>query len=52
MKGGGFGVLAKIVVGILGALLGSFVAGLLGISLGDGAMVRSFSLLPVRCCCY
>ena len=32
MKGGGFGLLGNIVVGIVGAVLGSFVFGLLGLS--------------------
>ncbi|NKB81574.1 MAG: GlsB/YeaQ/YmgE family stress response membrane protein [Nitrospirales bacterium] len=34
MKGGGFGLLGNIVVGILGAIVGGFVFGLLGISAG------------------
>jgi uncharacterized membrane protein YeaQ/YmgE (transglycosylase-associated protein family) len=34
MKGGGFGLLGNIVVGILGAVVGGFVFGLLGISAG------------------
>ena len=34
MKGGGFGLLMNIVVGIVGALIGGFVFGLLGISVG------------------
>ena len=33
-KGGGFGLLGNIVVGIIGALVGGFVFGLLGISAG------------------
>ena len=32
MKGGGFGLLDNIVVGILGAIVGGFAFGLLGIS--------------------
>ena len=32
MKGGGFGLLGNIVVGIVGAVLGGFVFGLLGIT--------------------
>ena len=32
MKGGGFGLLGNIVVGIVGAVIGGFVFGLLGIS--------------------
>ena len=34
MKGGGFGLLGDIVVGIIGAVVGGFVFGLLGISAG------------------
>ena len=34
MKGGGFGLLGNIVVGILGAVVGGWVFGLLGISAG------------------
>jgi len=32
MKGGGFGLLRNIIVGVLGALLGGFVFGLIGIA--------------------
>ena len=32
MKGGGFGLLGNIVVGIVGAVIGGFVFGLLGIT--------------------
>ena len=32
MKGSGFGILGDIVVGVVGALLGGFIFGLLGIS--------------------
>ncbi len=34
LKGGGFGLLVNIVVGILGAMVGGFAFGLLGISAG------------------
>ena len=34
MKGGGFGLLGNIVVGVIGAILGGFLFGLLGISAG------------------
>ena len=34
MRGGGFGLLGNIVVGIIGAVVGGFVFGLLGISAG------------------
>jgi uncharacterized membrane protein YeaQ/YmgE (transglycosylase-associated protein family) len=36
MKGGGFGLLGDIVVGIIGAFVGYFVLGKLGISFGVG----------------
>ncbi len=36
MKGGGYGVVGDIVVGILGALLGGFLFSSLGISAGGG----------------
>jgi uncharacterized membrane protein YeaQ/YmgE (transglycosylase-associated protein family) len=44
MKGGGFGVLMDIVVGIAGAILGGFVFGLLGIHAGGliGSIVVAF----------
>jgi uncharacterized membrane protein YeaQ/YmgE (transglycosylase-associated protein family) len=35
-KGGGFGVLANIFVGIVGAFVGGWLAGALGISFGAG----------------
>jgi len=34
MKGGGFGLLGNIVIGVVGSVLGGFVFGLLGISAG------------------
>lgn len=34
MKGGGFGLLGNIVIGIVGAVVGGFVFGLLGIKAG------------------
>jgi len=34
MKGGGFGLLGDIIVGIIGAFIGGFLFGLLGISAG------------------
>lgn len=39
MKGGGYGVVADIVLGILGAILGGWVVGMLG--LGGGGMIWS-----------
>ena len=36
MKGGGYGVIGDIIVGIIGALLGGWLFGKLGIGLGGG----------------
>ena len=36
MKGGGFGLLGDIIVGIVGAVLGGWLFGALGISAGGG----------------
>ena len=38
MKGGGFGVIGDIVVGILGALLGGWLFGMLGVGVGGGLL--------------
>ncbi len=43
IKGGGFGLVGNIVVGIIGAIIGKFVFGLLGVP----AVVRN-SALPHR----
>ena len=44
MKGGGFGLLGDIVVGIIGAFIGSWLFGVLGIFSGGfiGAVITSF----------
>jgi uncharacterized membrane protein YeaQ/YmgE (transglycosylase-associated protein family) len=34
MKGGGFGMLGDLIIGVIGALLGGFLFGLLGITAG------------------
>ena len=36
VKGGGFGLIGDLVVGIVGAVLGGFLFGTLGVSLGGG----------------
>ena len=36
MKGGGYGVIADIILGLLGGLLGGWLFGLLGIGAGGG----------------
>ena len=49
MKGGGFGVLMDIVIGIVGALIGGWVFGLLGIFPGGG-MIGSIIVAFVGAC--
>lgn len=36
MRGGGFGLIGNLVVGVIGAILGGFLFGLLGVSTGGG----------------
>ncbi|MDQ3012082.1 MAG: GlsB/YeaQ/YmgE family stress response membrane protein [Acidobacteriota bacterium] len=38
MKGGGFGLIGDIIVGIVGAFLGSWLFSLLGVSAGGGTL--------------
>jgi uncharacterized membrane protein YeaQ/YmgE (transglycosylase-associated protein family) len=43
MKGGGFGIVGDLIVGVIGALIGGFLFGLLGISAGGllGALITA-----------
>ncbi len=36
MKGGGYGVLGDIVIGIVGAIIGGWLFGVLGLTIGGG----------------
>lgn len=38
MKGGGFGVIGDIVIGVVGALIGGFLFTALGVSMGGGLL--------------
>lgn len=38
MKGGGFGVIGDIIVGVIGALIGGFLFSALGVSMGGGLL--------------
>ena len=38
MKGGGFGVVGDLIVGVIGALLGGWLLGKLGIHIGGGLL--------------
>jgi uncharacterized membrane protein YeaQ/YmgE (transglycosylase-associated protein family) len=44
MRGGGFGVIGDMIVGIIGALLGGWLFGVLGIGVGGliGAIITAF----------
>lgn len=44
MKGGGFGLVGDMIVGVIGALLGGWVLGQLGIAFGGlvGSLVTAF----------
>lgn len=44
MRGGGFGVVGDMIVGVIGALLGGWLFGVLGISAGGliGAIITAF----------
>ena len=48
MKGGGYGVLGDIIVGILGALLGGWLFGVLGI--GAGGLIGSLIVAFIGAC--
>jgi uncharacterized membrane protein YeaQ/YmgE (transglycosylase-associated protein family) len=49
MKGGGFGVLMDIVIGIVGAMIGGWVFGMLGIFSGGG-LIGSILVAFVGAC--
>jgi uncharacterized membrane protein YeaQ/YmgE (transglycosylase-associated protein family) len=49
MKGGGFGVLMDIVIGIVGAMIGGWVFGLLGI-FSSGGLIGSILVAFVGAC--
>lgn len=38
LRGGGFGLVGNLVVGVIGAVVGGFLFGLLGISTGNGTL--------------
>jgi uncharacterized membrane protein YeaQ/YmgE (transglycosylase-associated protein family) len=44
MKGGGYGVVGDMIVGVIGALIGGWLFGVLGISAGGliGAIITAF----------
>lgn len=49
MKGSGYGVISDILLGIVGAVLGGYVAGLLGIS-AQGSLVYTILIAIVGAC--
>lgn len=49
MRGGGFGVIGDIVVGIIGAFIGGWVSGLLGIG-GNYGLIGSMVIAFIGAC--
>ena len=49
VKGSGFGLIADIVLGVIGALLGGFLFGMLGVS-ADGALIGSLIVATIGAC--
>ena len=49
MKGGGFGIVGDIVVGVIGALLGGFLFSTLGVSTGGG-LIGSLIVATIGAC--
>ncbi|HET9536366.1 MAG TPA: GlsB/YeaQ/YmgE family stress response membrane protein [Mesorhizobium sp.] len=49
MKGGGFGIVGDIVVGVVGALLGGFLFSTLGVSTGGG-LIGSLIVATIGAC--
>jgi len=49
MKGGGFGIVGDIVVGVVGALLGGFLFSLFGVSAGGG-LIGSLIVATIGAC--
>jgi len=46
VKGGGFGLIVDIIVGIVGAFIGGWPSGMLGLSLGGG-LIGSVIAAPI-----
>jgi uncharacterized membrane protein YeaQ/YmgE (transglycosylase-associated protein family) len=49
MKGGGFGLVGDILVGVVGALLGGFLFSMLGLSAGGG-LIGSLIVATIGAC--
>src|ERR1700736_5238720 len=50
MRGGGYGVIGDIVVGFTGALLGGWLAGVLGIGVGSSSLTVSIVVAFIGAC--
>ena len=51
VRGAGFGIVADMLIGIIGAFIGSWVLPKLGIHLGTGMSARSSTRRSARSCC-
>jgi uncharacterized membrane protein YeaQ/YmgE (transglycosylase-associated protein family) len=49
MKGGGFGIVGDVVVGVIGALLGGFLFSAFGVSAGGG-LIGSLIVATIGAC--
>jgi len=50
MRGGGYGLIGDIVVGLIGAFIGGWLAGVLGIGVGSSSLVVSIVVAFVGAC--
>jgi uncharacterized membrane protein YeaQ/YmgE (transglycosylase-associated protein family) len=50
MRGGGYGLIGDIVVGLIGAFIGGWLAGVLGIGVGSSSLIVSIVVAFVGAC--
>ena len=50
MRGGGYGLIGDIVVGLIGAFIGGWLAGQLGIGVGSSSLIVSIVIAFVGAC--
>mgnify|MGYP001185097907 CR=1 FL=1 len=50
MRGGGYGLIGDIVVGLIGAFIGGWLAGLLGIGVGSSSLIVSIVIAFIGAC--
>jgi len=50
MRGGGYGLIGDIVVGLIGAFIGGWLAGVLGIGVGSSSLIVSIVVAFIGAC--